>query len=67
MNWTPVDEEKPRIETNVLAFGRDEEGKPICAVAQLRQNGTWWIEADPSGATPIAVTHWMPLPAPPAD
>ena len=56
--WIPVSERLPEHDAETLVAVRDENGYYVI-VATFRKNGFWrMVEGE--------VTHWMPLPDPPA-
>ena len=59
--WIPVDEALPEEGVPVLAFCPMIETQ----VAHLTEEGAWYWGT--SGCLGYPATHWMPLPAPPAD
>jgi hypothetical protein len=57
--WIPVGDQLPELGIEVVALW---DGVP--EFASLLDDGAWWIRG---GAARFAATHWMPIPAPPAD
>lgn len=55
--WVPVSERTPRVDEDVLTFGKDG-----VRVAMWDPVEYWFT---PTGYALRGVTHWMPLPAPP--
>lgn len=58
-NWKPVTEELPDSDLTVLVH-HPEEDEPV---GTGHHDGDRWRSSD---LTRISVTHWMPMPEPPA-
>lgn len=61
--WIPVDERLPKDCEDVLVFQRTQTG--VCVIHTGYWRGDkygWWFD----GCEQHCVTHWMPLPEPPA-
>ena len=61
--WTACKDKMPPVNVPVLAWFRWCDG-PRIDVVILMASGDYWYADDSVGAR--AVTHWLPLPAPPA-
>ena len=59
--WQPI-ETAPRNGVNVLVW--DSESELILVAAYIREGNFWAVEMSDQDAYP---THWMPLPAAPAN
>jgi hypothetical protein len=57
--WIPVTDRLPELGMEVVALW---DGVP--EFASRERDGTWWSFRDEAR---FAATHWIPLPAPPAD
>ena len=57
--WVSVDEQLPEEDTRVLVWLREEKGEYTRIDTDRRYNGKW-VRWQPR------VTHWLPLPEPPA-
>jgi hypothetical protein len=58
MEWISVKDRSPDYDTTVVAYGR---GIAI-HLNELRRNNFWLFSCPGFGR----ITHWLPLPAPPA-
>jgi hypothetical protein len=65
--WIPVSERLPEEGQRVLTYEKPE----LIVVAEMHSRsvsgGLWWSTDNGHTAYSVFPTHWMPLPAPPAD
>ena len=64
--WQPI-ETAPKDGTEVLvtAFKYNKPPARFVSIAQFSEDGNCWQDQEPMPVHPP--THWMPLPAPPAE
>jgi hypothetical protein len=62
--WIPVTERMPELHTKVLCCGV-KGGRFIAELSECGKGILYWTKRDSKGCP--TVTHWMPLPEPPAD
>ena len=62
--WIPVTERRPELHTKVLCCGV-KGGRFIAELSTWGNGDLYWDKKNGNGSP--AVTHWMPLPEPPAD
>ena len=62
--WIPVTERLPEMHTKVLCCGV-KGGRFIAELSEWGKGDLYWTKRDGKGCP--TVTHWMPLPEPPAD
>ena len=62
--WIPVEERLPELHTKVLCCGV-RGGRFIAELSTWGNGNLYWDKRDGKGCP--TVTHWMPLPEPPAD
>lgn len=65
MNWIAIRERLPEYRTRVLFFIRHQSGQGRAEIGELHDYNYTCLFENPN---PVrgAVTHWMPLPDPPA-
>lgn len=61
IDWISVEKSKPKNCTTVLVTDGVEVG------ALNYRNGNWFVYGQPNNRCYDKITHWMPLPKPPAE
>jgi len=61
--WISIKDNKPEYPGEYLMYDDDIGNQSICTV---KWTGKLWTTTNPAAFAVVVVTHWMPLPEPPA-
>ena len=69
MEWMSVKDRLPEERVDVLVYGNiTNTSNRVCRVGMgWLNNSNVFIEERPEDISPLDITHWMPLPNPPAE